>query len=489
MANLKWVEDRCRDLLLPALAQASTEEEVKQLSLKEIEYWRSRVTSEDSLRNPHTQSRQIIKNSALPEQTKAWTLQHLNLGEAKWTELNLKEQRNVSARLENQLLLRNPDRIVVQAEALLDGERWQDLAAGLAVSTGRRLTEVLKTAEFEYKTPYSVVFRGQLKQKGNTIADFEIPTLAPAELVVKALTRLRALLDTSEMSEGEVSNSYHRAVSASVKQHFVLLIPARDGESISTQTMRAIYLRLALFFYCPVLVNVDAFIAEISGHRSYFGDQEVRGHGANVHYNDYAVSDQEGNIDGRQGVKLGQAGVEVLSVFSGSYDGSGVVSEATRGIVSKEGVLIPESLFTGPDLELIKEGMAAANMTDFMSYLTTALKRQAKTDLGLAKRDTVQRVSELSMDELARMRKRSTAMERIRRAIQAIAKHNDESQPLERWYINATVLSYLTKGRFQTILDYLKEHEEEVNSLNSKYNLTEKFNRKPVRIDEVITVE
>jgi Telomere resolvase len=493
MAELKWVAERVQSVFLPALEAAAGEQEVKQLCDVEMAFWHTRAGSENSLRTPHTQSRKIVANSTLPDDKKAWVDEYLSFGRERWTDINKLAAPALAERLENQLLLQEPDLIVTQAAKLLKASRWQDIAAGLAAATGRRSTEILKTGVFKPATAYTVVFEGQLKHE---IEAYEIPTLVAAEDVIDAFTRLRAELDVSDLGTHDVSNSYHKAVTASVRRHFEHLIPARENETVSTQTLRATYQRLAIYFYAPILVDPDTYAAEIAGHRSR-ADGTTRSYGAGPNYKDYKIVDRDGQPDGRQGVKLGPDDVKVLSVFSGKEGGPTGLSGAGKSLfrvpVPQTGLLEPESLFTGDMLTLVREGMEAANSTDFLSYLTLALKRQAKNDLGLARRDTVANVREMSMDDLARARKHSTAVERIRRGVQALARYNDTHTQMERFFINATLLSYLIGGRFEAILEYVREHKEEVDMLNSKYDLIEKYNRKPfdvkLKIKEIIPVE
>src|SRR5258708_25900718 len=44
-------------------------------------------------------------------------------------------------------------------------------------------------------------------------------------------------------------------------------------------------------------------------------EEELRNYATSAHYFDYKIADRQGNIDGRQGVRLGAAGVELLEVF------------------------------------------------------------------------------------------------------------------------------------------------------------------------------
>jgi len=90
----------------------------------------------------------------------------------------------VEDRLQNTRFLTGPDAIVERAETLLSSKTSTsaDLAVGLGVVIGRRLSELLglKT-KLEPKTEFSVLFTGQLKHQGE-LAAFEIPTLCPASI-------------------------------------------------------------------------------------------------------------------------------------------------------------------------------------------------------------------------------------------------------------------------------------------------------------------
>ncbi len=68
MATLKWVDERWTATLLPALTEANTEEEIKMVCQDEIAYWQEKYPDKpNSLRTPHTQSRNLVRASGLPE--------------------------------------------------------------------------------------------------------------------------------------------------------------------------------------------------------------------------------------------------------------------------------------------------------------------------------------------------------------------------------------------------------------------------------------
>ncbi|HEY5139336.1 MAG TPA: protelomerase family protein, partial [Methylococcales bacterium] len=81
---------------------------------------------------------------------------------AEYIQLNNEMQGVVALRNENIQYLSNPQAIVDKAIQLLDSPEWADIAAALSVLTGRRSSELLATAKFTAKSPYSVTFTGSL---------------------------------------------------------------------------------------------------------------------------------------------------------------------------------------------------------------------------------------------------------------------------------------------------------------------------------------
>jgi len=120
----------------------------------------------------------------------------VNFDEKTWFDINAATHARVEERNENTKPIEKPFEIAGKAEALLTQKEssWADLAVGLGVATGRRISELLGArTTFAQKTDYSVLFTGQLKQQRETLT-FEIPTLCPAASVVEAWKRLRFML-------------------------------------------------------------------------------------------------------------------------------------------------------------------------------------------------------------------------------------------------------------------------------------------------------
>src|SRR5437879_4774744 len=171
----KWLDERLA-VLLPAL-QNGPEDEIARLCAEELAHWRSRpeMKKASSLRVPMTAARKAIKALPFTETTRykdaktaQWEhlgLKYLNFTAEEWAAMNAQSEEKFAARLEQQQLIDDPAAVIARAQTLLTSDRWDDLVTGLALATGRRLTELLKTGRFFPKTAYSVVFDGQLKRR------------------------------------------------------------------------------------------------------------------------------------------------------------------------------------------------------------------------------------------------------------------------------------------------------------------------------------
>ncbi len=244
----------------------------------------------------------------------------VDFDKATWTQIN----NRASDRLESRTtkFISHPDAIVKRAEVLLKSYQWSQIAAGLAVVTGRRCTEVMQTAQFEYKSKYSVTFTGALKRKNEPIeCVFEIPTLCEAKLVIDAIANLRDLLgdEIKNLSKRQVASRYSRAVATKCDRYFAELVPPRfDKDNLYTHLFRAIYATIAAYWYCPPTVPEMEFRAAIQGHYQILDEKNPelrRSLAAGRNYFDYKISDGAGNIDGRLGIKLHLFDVKVIEQF------------------------------------------------------------------------------------------------------------------------------------------------------------------------------
>ncbi len=275
-------------------------------------------------------------------------LAYVGFDEQTWQAINLPTHDRTEARNENQRLLREPVKIVARAAKLLESARFEDLAVGLGLTVGRRISELLDGhAKLEPATAWSVLFTGQRKHRGDREDfSFEVPTLAPAEKVLGAWGRLLVMLGDQALTPQEINHRYGHQVNQAADRHFRGLVPPRlpaakkgkeggvddphgrerKGDALYLHLFRAVYATIAVHWFCPPRVNRLVFKAEIQGHRQILEAPTPtmrRSYAASRHYDDYQIADPSGkNIDGRQGIKLGKLpGVQVLKAFQAPTKG------------------------------------------------------------------------------------------------------------------------------------------------------------------------
>jgi hypothetical protein len=315
-----WLEKLVNDYLLKVTPMGFSPEDrarAEQLASAMRQAWAEQgLSALKQQKNLMTEVRGAIR-SRLGEKHVA--LETMNFSTHEWTEVNRATSQRVANQNSNQQVLdpATVNAVVTRATQLLQSREWSEIAAGLAVLTGRRSTEILKTAQFEWKTEFSVIFVGALKRKGEeTILSFEIPTLCQAQYVITAWEKLRKILSTSELTNAQV-NTYSDAVANACDKHFSDLVQPTEGrERLYTHLFRKIYATIATYFYCPSNVDDAEFRAEIQGHFSgheHLTLAERRSIASDRHYRSYVIQDEGGNM--RKGMRLNWQGVEVIEAF------------------------------------------------------------------------------------------------------------------------------------------------------------------------------
>ena len=114
-------------------------------------------------KNPITDVRRVLKaiNPNHP------ALDDVGFNSEEWTDINMPSEEAVAHRSAKPL--KAPDEIARRASVLLESDSWSEIAAGLAVATGRRVAEVIQTAEFEKASKWSVWFSGAVKRRGEPV--------------------------------------------------------------------------------------------------------------------------------------------------------------------------------------------------------------------------------------------------------------------------------------------------------------------------------
>ena len=298
------------------------------------------LVSLNQQKNPITDVRRVLK--AIDANHPA--LADVGFSSAEWTEINMPTEDAVAQRTAKPI--DDPNEIARRASVLLESDAWSELAAGLAVVTGRRAAEVMQTAQFERASDWSVWFTGAVKRRGESVPlRFELPTLVAAHSVVEATLRLRSLLDTEGMSNREINRAYSHAIAQACDRTFSDVVPAREGkDNLYTHLFRSVYSTIATFWFCPPEVPELEFRAAVQGHFKVLeeGRTELRrSMAASRHYFDYEISDRvvvqhQGK---RKGVRLGEPGVEVISAFSLNDDDELAVRDDVGDVGESVGVI------------------------------------------------------------------------------------------------------------------------------------------------------
>lgn len=132
--------------------------------------------------------------------------------------------------------------LIEKAKKLLSSQSYVSVTLGLMALTGRRNTEILKTASFERVNDLVVVFDGQLKTKGSeSNRPYQIFTLCESGLIIKALEKLRFTTNEKgfdELSAKQINSKTSKSISEKVKREFGQYF---GNDSIKAYDLRAIY--------------------------------------------------------------------------------------------------------------------------------------------------------------------------------------------------------------------------------------------------------
>jgi hypothetical protein len=106
-------------------------------------------------------------------------------------------------------------------------------------------------------------------------------------------------------------------VVAIAQRSFETLVPGRREADLYTHLFRRVYGRIACHFHeRPETLDLK-YMATISGHYWVVNakGRQQQNYASTLHSMDYEISDGHGSIDGGQGIKLSELGVEVSSGF------------------------------------------------------------------------------------------------------------------------------------------------------------------------------
>jgi hypothetical protein len=369
MGTRAWLTKILDEDVIPALGKLKNTPKGRERATDLLEAFRQDWDYRGFTTLQKQQSLMDISRRAIKD---ALGLNHFSLNILKFTteqyfELNRSKQKRADTRNQWQAVLENPDAIVAKAVQLLESKSWAEVAAGLAIVTGRRSSEILATAQFTEVSRWSVQFSGALKRRGEAVPlQFEIPTLTTAARVCKAIAYIRSQIDITDLNNDQVSAKYGTAVAKASDRHFLDLIPCPEGrDTLYTHLWRSVYSCIATFWYCPPSVWDVAFKAEILGHFAALGEGDrsedrLRSLASEKHYAVYEISDTTiAQYNGRRkGIKLGVGGVQPIATFRGAW----TKQRKAQGI---DPDLAPDLATHNPESEPDPEALLTTALQDF----------------------------------------------------------------------------------------------------------------------------
>lgn len=167
--------------------------------------------------------------------------------------------------------IENADELVANARRVLKNSHENNpcaVAAAIALTTGRRMVEVLQKGTFEVESKYRILFQGQAKAGLQEISgittdkplSYSIPTLAPAANIVNALSALREHGNTANMDAKQVNSKWCGKLNKFVKQHI--------HQDLTFHDLRTAYALISYEAWKPHTYSINGWICNVLGHFS-----------------------------------------------------------------------------------------------------------------------------------------------------------------------------------------------------------------------------
>ncbi|MBW4635937.1 MAG: telomere resolvase [Iphinoe sp. HA4291-MV1] len=366
------------------------------------------------------------------------------------------------------------DEYQTKIDELLTSTDHRELVAGLIAATGRRPSEIYRTAEFKQVGQFEVMFSGQLKTRGEEREPYPTYTLVESAKVIDSLARLRRMPEIKAIKKltlAEIDSGKNNKMNAAIKQHFTPLINPPHGEAeLSAKNLRASYAAIAIYLFCPHAMSTNLFIKERLGHTS---DATATA------YEDYQVTDHQEKPLTR-GAWVQRIGEEMNKPMEAQIVNMQMrATAATRAVIDdqeflpfgdrvsrleelvrlakigkqfEEGKLVKEvvTVVEKPVEKIVEVPVTTTETTTKQTEVQTSAKtKQPKKD-----------PSEMTNEELFGSHAPNTGEEKIRRAVQAIKVYNERQASFkDMWAINSSVLKELTNCRTAVVEKYLKSPE------------------------------
>ncbi|MDJ0903120.1 MAG: protelomerase family protein, partial [Xenococcus sp. MO_188.B8] len=368
-------------------------------------------------------------------------------------------------------------------EQLLESREWREVAVGLIAATGRRATEILKTAEFNQIGQFEVKFSGQLKAKGEERKPYPTFTLLESNKVCDALFRLRRMPEIKELKKktaSEIDSGCNTTINRLVVEKFFPIIQPPTGESqLSTKNLRASYAAIAIYLFCPWQQEPSQFITEKLGHTS---DATAS------NYQDYQVVDNNGKPLTR-GAWVERIGEKMTKTTQ-------QLVHTSRMLVAKEvrDALSDQDFLPFPDYasrmeELLRLARIGKQFEsgELSNEVVVEKVVEKIVEVPVEVKDKVQankptpsktkydkRPEDMTNEELFGANLPNSGHEKIRRAVAAVKSYNEDrgGDKANMWAINIRTLKDLTNCRTEIVDKYFRS-DEGIEELGIRFPLSE----------------
>jgi integrase len=397
------------------------------------------------------------------------------------------------------------DQYQTKIDELLASTDHRELVAGLIAATGRRPSEIYKTAEFKQVGQFEVMFTGQAKTRGEERDAYPTYTLVESAKVVDALARLRRMPEIKELRRqtlAEVDSGKNNKMNAAVKQHFSPLINPPHGEAeLSAKNLRASYAAIAIYLLCPWQMSTNLFIKERLGHTS---DATATA------YEDYQITDQQGKPLTR-GAWVNRLNEEMSKPMEATIVQPRIrMTEAAKNMIDNQDFL-PYADQVSRMEELIRLAQIGKQFEEgkLVKEVVTVIEKPVKKIVEVPIETTSQTSTEETKEEVTKTKQAkkdpslmsneelfgshapNTGEEKIRRAVAAIKAYNERQySPKDMWMINTSTLKDLTNCRTAVVEKYLKSDEGrlQVTDYNLEKGFSYQHNRGRGKINDCIKI-
>ena len=389
-----------------------------------------------------------------------------------------------------------PQPVIDAAVAALSSDSTWEIAAALILLTGRRPTEILKTAKFNQAGPYQLEFSGQLKQRGKAPASYEIYCLIRSHRLIDVFTRFRRIANIRELQAAEnasVDSRLNATVNKAVRAVFSIdILPAPLGEpQLSAKNLRAAYTNIAYHLFGQSKQSIGSFAEDFLGHQNA---------ASAASYEDYYCVDTLGRplavgqlrdeleVKAKKPKAKKRTTVHVDGLLKERFEayGDGTHKEKMAQLLdaAERNERLERQLHSVEQrLKLAKEHIALLQRKQSAKTTKESDRRTSKAvessdspTESLRQRNQAPAHTPIPDDwtamgnaELNGSQIPGSADEKIRRSVQALYDYNEGRSHSEQWSITPTVVQKLSGSNANRVKDYLARHPK-VEQRLEKYN-------------------